>query len=159
MRRPNHTPTRHIARDRGMAHDRARSPSLRTRSRPMTTVGSGSYQYEVMETWAKLPAGWTFGPVSAVATDSQDRVYAFQRKDPPIIVFDREGNYLSSWGSSAITDPHGIAIINDVIYLTDREDHVALKFRSEEHTSELQSRLHLVCRLLLEKKKTKPHAQ
>src|SRR2546429_4202848 len=30
--------------------------------------------------------------------------------------------------------------------------------RSEEHTSELQSRLHLVCRLLLEKKKTQlPH--
>src|SRR2546422_4741783 len=32
--------------------------------------------------------------------------------------------------------------------------------RSEEHTSELQSRLHLVCRLLLEKKKThtdEPH--
>src|SRR2546422_4755462 len=28
-------------------------------------------------------------------------------------------------------------------------------FRSEEHTSELQSRLHLVCRLLLEKKKIK----
>src|SRR2546429_5281165 len=31
--------------------------------------------------------------------------------------------------------------------------------RSEEHTSELQSRLHLVCRLLLEKKKnTKTHS-
>src|SRR2546429_5177400 len=30
----------------------------------------------------------------------------------------------------------------------------ALVLRSEEHTSELQSRLHLVCRLLLEKKKT-----
>src|SRR2546422_1181051 len=29
----------------------------------------------------------------------------------------------------------------------------ALRSRSEEHTSELQSRLHLVCRLLLEKKK------
>src|SRR2546422_3203906 len=29
------------------------------------------------------------------------------------------------------------------------------KGRSEEHTSELQSRLHLVCRLLLEKKKKK----
>src|SRR2546422_8243120 len=28
--------------------------------------------------------------------------------------------------------------------------------RSEEHTSELQSRLHLVCRLLLEKKKPRP---
>src|SRR2546429_4078133 len=30
--------------------------------------------------------------------------------------------------------------------------------RSEEHTSELQSRLHLVCRLLLEKKKLAPPA-
>src|SRR2546422_1337275 len=32
---------------------------------------------------------------------------------------------------------------------------VASPSRSEEHTSELQSRLHLVCRLLLEKKKNK----
>src|SRR2546422_6331782 len=31
--------------------------------------------------------------------------------------------------------------------------------RSEEHTSELQSRLHLVCRLLLEKKKTPRNVQ
>src|SRR2546429_1850324 len=30
-----------------------------------------------------------------------------------------------------------------------------IRHRSEEHTSELQSRLHLVCRLLLEKKKNK----
>src|SRR3989449_9836946 len=30
---------------------------------------------------------------------------------------------------------------------------IAVETRSEEHTSELQSRLHLVCRLLLEKKK------
>src|SRR5205809_1288971 len=30
-----------------------------------------------------------------------------------------------------------------------------VEWRSEEHTSELQSRLHLVCRLLLEKKKKK----
>src|SRR2546429_3844479 len=33
------------------------------------------------------------------------------------------------------------------------QDHLQ-ELRSEEHTSELQSRLHLVCRLLLEKKKT-----
>src|SRR2546429_6811687 len=34
-------------------------------------------------------------------------------------------------------------------------DHCSPRCRSEEHTSELQSRLHLVCRLLLEKKKKK----
>src|SRR2546422_7006359 len=40
----------------------------------------------------------------------------------------------------------------------DGESHVGQERRSEEHTSELQSRLHLVCRLLLEKKKTTSHA-
>ena len=91
-------------------------------------IAVGGYQYELNESWAKLPTGWTWGQVSAVATDSQDRVYAFQRKDPPVVVFDRDGNYLTSWGHSAIKDPHGIAIFDDVIYVTDRDDHVALKF-------------------------------
>jgi DNA-binding beta-propeller fold protein YncE len=94
----------------------------------MTTVGAGRYMYEMVEQWATLPTGWTFGPVSAVATDSQDRVYAFQRKDPPVLVFDRHGTFLTSWGSSAFADPHGISITNDLVYLTDRNDHVALKF-------------------------------
>src|SRR5258705_6797616 len=42
-------------------------------------------------------------------------------------------------------------------YLTDGGQHhwIAHGSRSEEHTSELQSLRHLVCRLLLEKKKTK----
>jgi hypothetical protein len=63
-----------------------------------------------------------------VATDSQDRVYAFQRKDPPVLIFDRLGNYLGSWGEHAITDPHGFYIKNDIVYLTDRDDHVVLKY-------------------------------
>src|SRR2546422_7913345 len=37
---------------------------------------------------------------------------------------------------------------------TPKEGVGGLRPRSEEHTSELQSRLHLVCRLLLEKKKS-----
>src|SRR2546429_4492351 len=45
---------------------------------------------------------------------------------------------------------YSVAVMRELI-----PEHV---LRSEEHTSELQSRLHLVCRLLLEKKKTlSPH--
>src|SRR5690625_5826477 len=44
----------------------------------------------------------------------------------------------------------GHALAGDDLYGGSTE-----KIRSEEHTSELQSRGHLVCRLLLEKKKTK----
>jgi hypothetical protein len=72
----------------------------------MTTVGSGRYIYDMIDNWGTSPAGWTFGPVSAVAADSQNRIYAFQRQDPPVLIFDRHGNYLNSWGSSAITDMH-----------------------------------------------------
>src|SRR2546422_7191211 len=42
-----------------------------------------------------------------------------------------------------------------VSYFIFQPDRTLYAKRSEEHTSELQSRLHLVCRLLLEKKKKK----
>jgi hypothetical protein len=93
----------------------------------MTTVGSGKYTYELIESWAKLPPGETFGMVSAVATDSQDRVYAFQRHEPPVVIFDRQGNYVGSWGLNAISNPHGIFIKDDLDYITAREDSVCLR--------------------------------
>ena len=80
----------------------------------MTQVGAGKYTYEVIHDFCKLPAGETFGMVSRVAADDQDRVYVFQRKDPPVVVFDREGKYLGAWGSGEVTDPHGLKIIGDV---------------------------------------------
>src|SRR5207253_5639078 len=43
------------------------------------------------------------------------------------------------------------ALLDDAAHLIDQ---IAADLRSEEHTSELQSRGHLVCRLLLEKKNT-----
>ena len=97
----------------------------------MTTVGSGKYTYELIESWAKLPVGEVFGMVSAVATHSQDRVYAFQRKDPPVVIFNRDGSYVGSWGLGAITNPHGIFIKDDIVYITDREDSVCLRFTLE----------------------------
>src|SRR5207253_8067547 len=44
-------------------------------------------------------------------------------------------------------------LFDGVVRETEHRDHAARHGRSEEHTSELQSRGHLVCRLLLEKKK------
>ena len=94
----------------------------------MTTVGSDKYTYTVIQNWAKLPPGQTFAMVSAVATDSQDRVYAFQRKEPPVIVFDRDGNLLSSWGNGAFVFAHGIYIADDIVYLTDRDSSVCIMY-------------------------------
>src|SRR2546422_10209422 len=49
----------------------------------------------------------------------------------------------------------GHAEVVQVVYDPAKLSYERLLERSEEHTSELQSRLHLVCRLLLEKKKKK----
>ncbi len=94
----------------------------------MTQVGTGKHTYELIPDFFKLPNGESFGLVSRVATDSNDRVYVFQRKDPPVVVFDREGKYLGAWGSGAVTDPHGLKIVDDVVYTTDRTDSVAKSF-------------------------------
>ncbi len=94
----------------------------------MAQVGSGKYTYEPVPDFFKLPAGQTFGLVSRVAADAQDRIYVFQRKDPPVVVFDREGKYLGAWGSGEVTDPHGLKIVGDTVYTTDRSNSVAKSF-------------------------------
>jgi DNA-binding beta-propeller fold protein YncE len=94
----------------------------------MTKVGTGDYTYELIPDFLKLPNGEKFGLVSRVGTDSQDRVYVFQRKDPPVVVFDKDGTYLGAWGTGEVTDPHGLKIIDDVVYTTDRSDSVAKSF-------------------------------
>ena len=94
----------------------------------MAHVGSGSYTYEKVSDWPQMPEGKTMGVVSRVVTDSQDRVYVFQRKDPPTLVFDRDGKYLSSWGAGAVKEAHGLKIVNDIAYTTDRPDSVAVSF-------------------------------
>src|SRR5207253_8285817 len=50
------------------------------------------------------------------------------------------------------SQPDPLLLREGALFLLELERHVE---RSEEHTSELQSRGHLVCRLLLEKKKKK----
>jgi DNA-binding beta-propeller fold protein YncE len=94
-----------------------------------TIVGSGTYTYAMDENWAKLPEGWEM-PAASVAVDSRDRVYCFNRsREHPIIIFDREGNYLSSWGAGLFAFPHAIHIDeHDFLWLTDRDHGQVMKF-------------------------------
>ena len=94
----------------------------------MTQVGAGKYTYELIRDFPKLPKGESFGVISRVATDSQDRLYVFQRKDPPVMVFGRDGKYLGCWGIGAVKEAHGMKIVDDVVYTTDRPDSVAVAF-------------------------------
>ncbi len=93
--------------------------------------GQGTHQYTVAENWWTLPEGWEFGWIPAVAVDSQDRVYVYSRSEHPMVVFDRDGNFIDSWGDDLLKDAHGIFIdADDNIYCTERETHVVRKFNT-----------------------------
>jgi DNA-binding beta-propeller fold protein YncE len=95
-------------------------------------TGANKIEYEVIEGWERLPEGWSFVEVAGVATDSRDRVYAFNRGEHPMIVFDADGRFLDAWGEGVFTNPHGIHIgPDDRIYCADNFDHTVRIFEPD----------------------------
>src|SRR4030081_936531 len=93
-----------------------------------TILGSGEHRYRVGENWAKLPDGWNLTDVASVAVDSNDRVYLFNRGAHPMVVLDRDGNFLRSWGEGLFNRAHGLHIdADDNLYCTDDGDHTVRK--------------------------------
>ena len=93
-----------------------------------TVVGSGDLTFELVPDWEQLPSAWSHGDVAGVATDSQDRVYVFNRSEHPVIVYEPDGRFAGSWGEGVFTRPHGITIHNDIVYCADDTDHTVRIF-------------------------------
>lgn len=88
--------------------------------------------FEPVPYWAKLPHPMFFKEATSVAVDSNDNVYVFGRGDHPVIIFDREGNFLETWGAGEFVRPHGITIDgDDNLYLADDDAHMIEKRTKE----------------------------
>ena len=97
-------------------------------------IGTGDYRYEYRPDWTKLPAGMEFQAPSAVAVDSHDNLYVFQRGDPPVLVFNRDGNMIAQWTrkDGVPADAHLVYVgPDDGVYLADRDAHQILKYTAE----------------------------
>ena len=95
---------------------------------------AGAFRYDAHDHWAQVPHGWSWNEVTAVAVDSQDRVLVFNRGDHPVLVFERDGAFVTSWGEGAFARPHGITIgADDCVYCTDDLDHTVKKFTPDGH--------------------------
>ncbi len=96
---------------------------------PLTDWNCRSYGYQPDDHWEKLPQGWSWPEVAGVAVDSQDRVFVFNRGEHPVIIFDREGQWIDSWGEGLFVRAHGIFIgPDDSVYCTDDLGHTVQKF-------------------------------
>jgi DNA-binding beta-propeller fold protein YncE len=94
----------------------------------MVALGTETFTYQVVENWAKLPDGWSFKEVGGVGADAQDNVYVFNRGAHPMMVFDRHGNFLRSWGEGIFPRAHGVTMApDDTMFLSDDGDHTVRK--------------------------------
>jgi DNA-binding beta-propeller fold protein YncE len=85
--------------------------------------------YRPVPGWPQLPDDLKLGPVSAVATDAADRVFVFHRGPRPVLVFDRDGRFLRSWGDGLVKTAHGLRIDHENnVWVTDIGNHQVLKF-------------------------------
>jgi DNA-binding beta-propeller fold protein YncE len=93
------------------------------------SVGQGRFSFQADADWAQLPPGFSWPEATAVATDSRDRVFVFNRGEHPVMVFDRDGRFLRSWGEGLFVRPHGVTIGPDnSVWCIDDTDHTCRKF-------------------------------
>jgi DNA-binding beta-propeller fold protein YncE len=104
------------------------SREIKNKVRVFTDVGT----FEADAAWAKLPNGWSFREVAGIATDSRSRVYVFSRSEHPMMVFDSEGNFITSWGEDVFVKAHNVRVSPDgFVYCSDLNGHTIRKFTPE----------------------------
>lgn len=85
--------------------------------------------YRPVVGWGRLPDGWSFVEATSVAVDARDDVWVFNRGPHPVVVFDREGNFVRAWGEGMFRRPHAITVgPDDTLWLTDDLHHTVRQF-------------------------------
>ncbi|WP_208378933.1 peptidyl-alpha-hydroxyglycine alpha-amidating lyase family protein [Cumulibacter soli] len=86
----------------------------------------------LVDDWEQLPAGWSHPDVVDVDIDAHGRAFVFNRGEHPVIVYDRDGSFVTSWGEGLFTHPHSLTFGPDgTVYCTDDFDHTLRRFTPE----------------------------
>jgi sugar lactone lactonase YvrE len=132
--------------------DAAQTPQTAPAIQP---TNSAPNPYQTVEGWAKLPAGRTWGSLSAVDVDKDGTSIwvaercggnsdcwtvsagAFSPLDP-VMKFDASGNLVKSFGAGMFASPHGIHVDRDGnIWVTDYQDNLPRRARGAAADSPL----------------------
>jgi DNA-binding beta-propeller fold protein YncE len=87
--------------------------------------------YHLARDFFHPPADLKLGAVSGVATDAADNLYVLHRGDParPMLVFDKAGAFVRSFGDGLFTSTHGLRIDRaGNVWTTDNADHTVRVF-------------------------------
>ncbi|MBL4701119.1 MAG: hypothetical protein JKX85_07660 [Phycisphaeraceae bacterium] len=94
-------------------------------------IGEGEFQYEVVDQWGQLPAGKAFGTTHGVVEDAQGRIIVHHTGEESIYIFDKDGQFLDSWGSEYSPGAHGMTYVQEAdgeyLYLAVTGQHMVVK--------------------------------
>jgi len=99
----------------------------------MTAAGAGGGPaYVPVETWERAP-GKPHRCIADVSIDTGDRVHVYSRDNQAVFVYDREGNFVRTWGEGRFPGrAHGITVgPDDAVYCVNDFDHTVRKFTPE----------------------------
>jgi hypothetical protein len=100
-------------------------------------LGSGAHTYEAIHDWGELPANIKYGNTHGVVEDSQGNIYVHHTVNEAsesadsMVVFDRDGKFVKSWGREFKGGAHGLHIrkegSTEFLYLCDTKRGVVVK--------------------------------
>lgn len=70
-------------------------------------IGSATHSYEVVQDWGRLPEGMAYGYTHGVCVDAEDRVYVHHTGKLSVVVFDKDGRFITAWGEEFEGGAHG----------------------------------------------------
>ena len=100
-------------------------------------VGAGDHTFEVYHDWGELPAAIRYGNTHGVCEDAQGHIYihhtvnATSERHDSMVVFDRKGRFVKSWGREFEGGAHGLHIrkegSHEFLYLCDTKRALVVK--------------------------------
>ncbi len=92
-------------------------------------LGHRDWRYKPVADWPQIPHDIDFVEAIGVTVGTDDRVYVFNRGNPPVLVFESDGQFVQAWGDNLFVRPHGITSASDnTLYLTDDLGHRVAHF-------------------------------
>src|ERR1700722_4296045 len=100
-------------------------------------LGEGDHRYEALHDWGELPRTIKYGNTHGVCEDSQGNIYvhhmvnAASESLDTMVVFDRDGKFVRSWGRQFKGGAHGLTIrkegSEEFLYLCDYQHGIVTK--------------------------------
>lgn len=92
----------------------AAAVSLAARAPEAIRFEVGAHTYEWVPGWGALEGGKTLGNThGCIVVDKQDRIYLCTDSEDAVVVFDRDGKVLKTWGRELAGGLHGLALFEE----------------------------------------------